>query len=324
MTIRHNHAVSIPRQISESLRAPMILVALLIASPVVQAQPNNPAESEAAKLQPAEGTSAVELLQDARQRLGEYRTLKATISEAIEFGPRRFKAKGVYLQGAGERVRVDVSVAIGKNKGRLLQVSEGDVLWTVYDIGETPKITRRDVKQILAAAKNPSTKAMLAQDLGLGGLPALLAAIEQSMEFEQPLKTRIDGRDFFVLQGQWKAAILEQFKAQQTQHGPPSAEQQPLPPQVPERVRVYLDAESLFPYRIRYLKNSPSPGVEPSPLLTLDFSDIVVNASLDPSEFDPPDFGDAEVVDLTNAYVQKLQATTPSAPSQTPSPAPQP
>lgn len=316
MTIRHNSPSVFRSRAEKPLRALVMLAAVVGASSNVQSQPETPANSESATLQPVEGASATKFLQDARTRLEEYRTLQAKVSETIEFGPRRFQAKGTYLQGAGERVRLDVSVSLGANKGRLLQVSEGDVLWTVYDIGEVPKITRRDVKQILAAAQNPNTKAMLAQDLGLGGLPALLAAVEQSMDFEQPLKTKIDGRDFIVLQGQWNAVIAEQFKSQLAQIGQATGGQASLPPQVPDRVRIYLDAESLFPYRIRYLKDSPAPGVEPSPLLTLDFSEIVANTSINPSEFrySPPE--GAEVADLTKMYVQQLQAAAATPPAQ--------
>lgn len=317
MTIRHNSPSPFRRRAEKPLRALVILAAVVGASSNVQSQPETPANSEAGTLQPVEGTSAIDFLQDARTRLSEYRTLQAKISETIEFGPRRFQAKGSYLQGAGNRVNLDVSVTLGENSGRLRQISEGDVLWTVYDIGEIPKITRRDVKQILAAAQNANTRAMLAQDLGLGGLPALLAAVEQSMDFEQPLKTQIDGRDFIVLQGQWNAAIAEQFKAQLAQVGQMTGGQASLPPQVPDRVRIYLDAESLFPYRIRYLKDSPAPGMEPAPLLTLDFSEIVANASLNPSDFrySPPE--GAEVADLTRMYVQQLQAAA-AAPAQQP------
>lgn len=322
MIIRHSRQSSSRRQNPSILRALSFCLAAGTGLSAIAQAPQETAQAPRAPIAPAEvevaeGLDAATLLKQSRETLAGYRTLKAHMTETVEFGPRRLKAEGQYLQGPDNRLRIELNVSIGGNKGTLLQISEGDKLWTVYDIGPTPRITRRDVDQILAAAKNDQSKAAISAELGLGGLSALLTAIEQSMQFEQPLKTQIDGRDFYVLEGTWKLAIAQQFQRQAAQQQPdPTDEPQPLPAHVPDLVRLYLDAESLFPYRIRYLKRGAT-GEAPLPLLTIDFRDIVVNASLDPNEFRYSAPKDADVRDVTRLYL-------PQSPPGQPEPAPTP
>jgi outer membrane lipoprotein-sorting protein len=338
MTPRHNRFGGFRRHDRPVLRTLSIAAALLLALSGLAAQdaaaPDQPAAQVAAPadqaavpaapadvVAPAPDAPAPDALMDqSREKLAGYKSLKAKMVETIDFGAnRRFKADGLYLQSAGNKVRVDLAIEVGKNKGHLLQVSEGDVLWTVYDTGQTPKVTRRDVRQILAAAKGADGKSAVLAELGLGGLPALLAAIEQSIDFKPALAATIEGRKFYVLEGVWKPAFRTQFEAQvqQASEGPKS-----LPAQIPDMVRVYLDAETFFPYRIRYLKLPPAAGEEPRPLLTLDFRDIVVNAPIDPEEFRYTAPKDAAVADLTSIYVNQLQPGAAAAPAASPPAAP--
>jgi outer membrane lipoprotein-sorting protein len=329
MTNRQSPQRRSPRHIPSILRALGIGLAASLPLAASAQEPQQPAAQtpqqpavEPADLQPVADTDAAILLEKSRETLGGYRTLKAHMTETVEFGPRRMKAEGTYLQGPDHRLRIELEVAIGENKGTLLQISEGDVLWTVYDAGPTPRITRRDVNQILAVAKNDQAKAAMSAELGLGGLSSLLTAVEQSMQFEQPLATKIDGRDFYVLEGTWKPAIAKQFQQQANNLPNPTTEQRPLPAHIPDLVRLYLDAETHFPYRIRYLKRGGAAGQPPVPLLTIDFRDIVVNASLDPNEFRYSAPKDAEVRDVTNLYVPQTPAgqaappVSPLAPTQ--------
>src|SRR5690606_31181575 len=73
---------------------------LLLVAVAGRAQEIDPT---AASAPPATESPSVQLLQDAREKLSSYRTLKAKIVETVEFGPRRFRAEGEYLQGLGNR-----------------------------------------------------------------------------------------------------------------------------------------------------------------------------------------------------------------------------
>lgn len=338
MTNRHSRHIAHGRYILKVLGLPSVAVLAVFSLVATAQEPSktpsdaasnganaaatNPA-TEPATVTPAPETDAATLLQESRDTLAGYRTLTARMSEVVEFGPRRLKADGRYLQGAGNRVRIELEIAVGANKGSLLQVSDGDILYTVYGTGPTPRITRRDVKQILAAAKGPQAKSMISAELGLGGLPALLAAIEQTMDFGPVQKTAIENREFFVLEGVWKAALAQQFQQQAQQLPTPTTEPRPLPSHIPDMVRLYLDAETRFPYRVRYLKKSTAAGVAPVPILTIDFSDIVVNASLDPIEFRYSAPQDVQVNDITQMYLQQIQGGQPAAPAGPPVAPPQ-
>ncbi|MGC1272287.1 MAG: hypothetical protein WBC44_01165 [Planctomycetaceae bacterium] len=324
MTNRHIPDSADRRHFPQILRWLSFSAAVLVAAQAGygQEQSSDPAggQSEATSGNP----EASVLLRQSRDNLSGYRTLKAKMVETAEFGPRRFKAEGVYLQGVDHRVRVDVDVSIGENKGRLLQVSDGEVLWTIYDVGPKLRITRRDVNQILAATDGAQAKATELAELGLGGLPALLASIERSNDFQPTQTATIEGRKFYVLQGVWKPEVRQQFQAKAQLLPAPTTEPRPLPPHVPDLIRVYLDSETLFPYRIRYLKQiEAAPGAEPAPILTLDFRDIVVNASLDPSEFRYTPPAEAEVADITSFYLQKIKDTAGNAPASSTGNAPQ-
>ena len=89
------------------------------ASPAAEASPaaNSPAQVTAEPI--ADGRTAIELLRAARLQLRDYRTLKAKVVELIEFGPRRFKAEGVYLQGRDNRLRLDLAGRIFQPHGQI-------------------------------------------------------------------------------------------------------------------------------------------------------------------------------------------------------------
>ena len=121
-----------------------------------------------------------ELIEAARKRLVGYKSIKARLVEAVALGDRRFRASGSYLQGTNLKLRLEYQVTVGATEASLLEVCDGYVLWSRHTIAGRPRITRRDVRQILnaATATPKSMEAMLIAELGLGGLPALMASIQ--------------------------------------------------------------------------------------------------------------------------------------------------
>jgi hypothetical protein len=137
----------------------------------------------------------------------------------------------------------------------------------------------------------------LLSELGLGGLPALLASLERSFDFvPKPGKT-VDGEPFSILEGGWNAEYLDRLKRQ----SPVAGE---LPSYVPDRVRIYFDS-NLFPRRILYLKQIPNRTTY-RPMVTVDFKDVVLNAQVNQDDFNyiPPDSVTPE--DVTQYYLQQL------------------
>ncbi|HUG90906.1 MAG TPA: hypothetical protein VML55_08740 [Planctomycetaceae bacterium] len=240
------------------------------------------------------------LLQQARDNLIN-KPLEASLAEDILIGRGRFKATGRYVQGPNLKLRLEFTVKVGKTEGTLLEVCDGQILWTHQKIGERPRITRRDVREILDAASQAGhiDDNLITAELGLGGLPALLASIERNMVLEAPREETIDGQTVHVIEGGWTEEFLKRYSA--TGEAP-----QELPGNVPERVQIYLDGE-LYPRRIVYRKKVPGRDFD-VPLLTLDIKDIRVNAPVSDREFVfEPERG-VFVEDITRQYTERLRA----------------
>jgi outer membrane lipoprotein-sorting protein len=290
--------------------AAVLGTALLIAAPLV-AQPQDavPQETAEPKQEPRD------VLERARENLIGLKSVRATILETVSIGDRRFRATGSYLQGTDMRLRLEYTVKAGSAEGSLLEVCDGTILWSRQTIGDQTRLTRRDVRQILNAAASGGNVAenILIAELGLGGLPALLASLERSMTFDEIERQEIDAISFVIIGGTWNSEFRQRFQA-----SPASPGSDQLPDLVPDRVRIYFDAETLFPRRIQYLKAPTDTELE-HPLVALDFTDVELDAPVSASEFqfEPPDNVYAE--DVTNKYIEKLN---PAAASSAPAPGP--
>lgn len=252
------------------------------------------------KKNPAQATA---LLKRAREKLLSYSSIRAHITETVNIGPKSFVISGNYLQGNDLKLKLNFQVQShkkdGKPVGTLLEICDGQVLWTEHTIKGNSRVTRRDVKAIMRQAElNPKSRPnMLVASLGLGGLPGLLAAIQKSMAFQSVAEITVNGKTLTVLNGRWNDQFLAQLKG-----GAANAAVQ-LPHYVPDAIRIYLDPESLFPRRIVYLKNNNNTLES---IVTLNFSKVILNAPIDKAEFayEPPD--GVFPADVTNQYLKQL------------------
>lgn len=263
-------------------------------------KPENAPKERSADAPGAESPEAKTALDQARQRLLRYQSIKAKLTETVALSSRRFTVDGSYLQGSGAdlKLRLDFQVKLGDTEGSVLEVCDGQVLWTRHHIGEEVRISRRDVRQILkAAADNGYTDNLVTVDLGFGGLPGLFASIEQSMQFDQFKEDTADGHKLIVIEGGWRPNMLKGWQGNN-----PKA---PLPDYVPSRVRIYFDRESLFPRRILYLSRNAEQRLRP--MVSLDFTEIETDIAIPASKFKfvPPDgvFPD----DLTPKFLEQIK-----------------
>ena len=294
-----------------------------------QPSPPSPAASSAAAKvvgNPTSPTSAptaplpsdpLVMLRIARERLtgnrekqspNDVQSIRARIVERVSISGRKFRLEGSYLQGTDLRLRLELTVipetTEGRVEGSLMEVCNGTILWTRYQVGQQTRITRRDVSQILNASKTNGQINLSTVELGLGGLPALLASLDRWMRFDSVTQEEIIGKNgtkkFTVLSGAWKEACLKDLLLKMSK--------QHLPEHVPDSVRVYLEPESLFPRRIAFMKRH---GSQNEALVELDLFDIVLNGPLDEHQFEyaPPD--GARPVDVTTEYLQQLQSAAP-------------
>jgi hypothetical protein len=281
--------------------------------------------------QRARPMTAATVLKRARDALTRHGSIKARVVEQISIMERSYKAEGRYLQKAlkpGDwHMRLELVAKLGEAEGSLLEVCNGTILWTRTEIDpggarrkdskdrKEVQITRRNVAQILDAARksgdfSEQTETSLLTSFGLGGLPALLAAIERDMKLGAVKEETLHDRPVYLVQGTWTEAMAARLR-RPTQPGVPGL----MPPHVPDQVRVYLDKETGFPYRFVYLKKLPSREVM-KPMLTLDFVEVAINESIDSAEFEyePPE--GAQPIELTNSFIEQFapQGTKSAAP----------
>lgn len=259
----------------------------------------------------------------ARDLLSRHTSVQARLVETVNILNRSFKAEGRYLQGNiganDQRLRLELTLKIARSQGSILEICDGDVLWSRYDIGDKenkkerkePMITRRNVTQILDAARRKGENAdnKLVADLSRGGLPALLASLERFMEFHSVKSGTFRDRPVNVVHGTWAANFLAMMKDKSQPENSGL-----LPSFVPDRVEVFLDTQTGFPLRIEYFKRQGTGDVF-RPQLTLDFLDVVLDQPLDKSEFVfiPPDR--QQPVEVTPSYLSQLvPPDVPAAP----------
>ena len=246
------------------------------------------------------GASAQVTLESARDRLISYRSVQSQMIETVDLGLRRFRMEGSYLQGTDLKLRLEYDLQIGNTEAHLVEVCDGQILWTHQKIGTEERVTRRNVRQILTAASSAgkTPQNLLTAELGLGGLPGLLAGIQKSVQLEKQWEQDVNEQTFVVIEGGWKKSFRSKFL------GPDADQEQPLPTFVPDQVRIYFEQESLFPRRILYLKRSED-GTR-RPMVTLDFVEVRWDVELaeDAFNYTPPEKVARQ--DVTQAYINRF------------------
>lgn len=237
------------------------------------------------------------------------RLFRANIVQRLTFSDRTLEAKGKILRGEKLRLRLEFEIQTGGTVGKLLQVSNGDKLWTERRINDVTRLTVQDVREILdkAGVKTSEVhpKNLIVAEMGLGGITSLLASLERTMNFGKPEKVVVDGEELYRVDGEWNENFTAQMKGNpQLARG--------LPEYVPDGARVYFDNDD-FPRRIQYLKKQPNIDAM-RPLVTLDFMDVewLTDADVNPKEFEysPPERVYPE--DVTKNYVDLLQGGSPA------------
>jgi hypothetical protein len=234
-------------------------------------------------------------------------TYRADIDEDVHIGGRSFTAKGKYWKGTGRRFRLELNMVVGEGKNaakaRMLQVCDGEVLMTEQVMGTRKRYTRRNVKQILAAAAaaQQAPANTLLSEFGLGGMSGLVASLEQTMVFDTRTSIPTRGKQAIQIEGTWNQQYATHWAnwSQQTR-------QQQLPAHVPERVRVLVDSD-YYVRKIDYLRRGAD-GKSFTPLLSLSFRNIELNPKLDEKKLFQyvPEPG-VYVEDTTAQYLQIFQ-----------------
>ncbi len=244
----------------------------------------------------AQTSKPADYLKTAQQKLGQYRSIRAEITELVGLTDPPYKMTGTYL-AAGLKLRLHFQAKLPSGAtGQLIEICDGDRLWGLTELPGSKRVTRRDIRQILAAveASKMRPERAAAVDLALGGLPALLTSVQRTMDFDGMKEETIDGRPVVIVQGKWNEEWLGKLADKQGE----------LPPHIPHALRLYFAADTAFPERLLYLKQQPNKKYKP--LLDLQFRNVVLDGPVDDREFDftPPE--DVEPEDVTRQYLDQL------------------
>jgi len=304
-----------------------------VQDPAASAAAAVPAAQEAAAA-PAL-PSAEDVLNQARTRLEGLDSLTCELQQTASMAGIRLVAKGTYTEASGNRVYLAYQIfpmspmkaadgqAMGleapalefkpeETRGELLQVSDGNVVYTQWKNGESVRVNRRNLRDIQdAAAAVPGYEAnSVAMDLGVGGMRSLLSRLQASMTFVPVKQVKAGDRSLLEVTGRWSDRVRKEvFQL-------PEGTFVDSRPHVPEYVRVYVDQETMLLRRIQFLKHSLDATQKMArPLLTLDLRNLKVNEPVDPALFSytPPEKTPAE--DQTEAVIKAIKASIEPAPA---------
>lgn len=274
-----------------------ILCILLFLTSGAAARSESPADAPDAKSDSAE--SAQETFRKSLATVVMRQSIQAKLQELVQIGEQPLRMTGLYQEHGG-KTRLELQVRLmGDAKGSLLEVSDGEILWSQTEFRDTKQVTLRNLKQIAAAlAEQPDSRQPGGPpELGLGGLSGLMNSLDRTMQFDQ-LREETDGDvKLLVVQGKWKPDYVSRLKKN------PDDE---LPAYIPDMLRIYFDAETLFPRRFLYLKRLPEKTTY-RPIVRLEFQDVQLDQPVDDAAFQytPPE--DLVPDDITKQYIDQLK-----------------
>ena len=256
----------------------------------------------------ASESAAVQTLDQARRQLLGRRSLRATLVQRVDFAGRRFESSGDYLAGDYPRMRMRLRSNLRGQSLDFLAVCDGQVLWTVRSLHLTPvgtpedpetvdrQVARYDIDRLLAREGGPGSLAQqLRMGLAVGGLPALLAGLQESFDWAELVAVEGQVR----MTGRWKPGALER-------HG--VAGKTPLT--LPTLVELTLDQRTLVPLRVFYHRERRRDDgtTQRLPVLLLELQDITLDEPIaaDAFRYTPPE--DTAYEDRTKATLDTIDA----------------
>jgi hypothetical protein len=268
-----------------------------------------------------------ELVAQAAQRLASEKQISAELRYKVAAYGHELLGTGKYLQqGAGEDrlLRLDLRMQVGEKPATLLEIRGSELCWLRRDIPPAqPTLELLNLRQVRKALDStPASADEVLPNHGwiiLGGLPRLLASLQQNFQFAAPQPDEVqyqaaDGKSIerlpiWIVEGKWKRERLSAISNRQPE------KLGALPDQLPDRVELVLGRTSdqlpLFPFRITYRRTaapdpkSSAPPPAPRDVLTLEFFGVSATRPIDPREFiyQP---GEQYFRDITTESIQRL------------------
>jgi len=262
-------------------------------------------DPEERALQIREGNS---LLRQARLLLTHNTSpVSASVLQIIQTPEETFRGTGKYWQAVDARCRLHLEMEIGETKGRMLQVSNGQVIWMVRDIvspraweDRKLQIERVDLQRLADFAREAEITAQepnVAREMQ-GGLPGLLSTLESLMNFRLIKRVALNQEACIVLEGEWKTDLDQEFDSDFAANVYFTTR--------PDKVRLFIREGDLFPLRYFCLKKRPDKAGYYAQL-AMELTDVKRLTHVDPGIFNyrPPE--DEVPNDITHEYLTRLE-----------------
>jgi hypothetical protein len=210
------------------------------------------------------------------------------------------------------------------------QISDGRFLWLRQDLPGGVDLGRVDLKRLQRELADPppgNITPNMSAWMALGGLSKLLAGLETNFDFSDAQPTNLAGKEMLAVHGKWKTDRLAELVSSELA-GAPSGEARDmldhLPPQVPERVIVFLGRDDLLPHRVDYLcrRQQTKSNIQPrngssswTVIARLELYDVDAHAVIDPLQFVyRPDA--TRIEDRTGALIEALNRSAKPTPER--------
>lgn len=278
----------------------------------------------------AGGPSGDQLVQEVINRSLERRpNIAAKVRQLVRIGDEVLRGKGSYWQqGVGNlrRTRWELETTlVGADPAFVVQVYDGEYVWTDRKLPGTRKVTRVGMEAIRREANSQNGAGQGSGIAGFtdaaarGGLSQLVASLARCFTFSSPQPMQLGERTMLAVIGTWRPEQLErEWPGLSTK--PPEE----WPSHLPHHVLLYIDSSELFPYLIEYrgggdaaLVTDPH-GVFATrhPLALFEFLEVEYFGSTMPQslfQYAPPD---PSWHDVTSKVIEELRAAGTKGPAE--------
>jgi outer membrane lipoprotein-sorting protein len=272
-------------------------------------------------------TAAEQLIDEALAKITKLRSVSAELVGEVRPLKEKVMIKGRYLKGPEARVYFRLTAGgLPDTEGTTLQVCDGETLWDYRRVRDSQIYRKFSIKPICAPILerlnspdlDPKIKEQARTRMGLAGPETLLASLRRAMRFEHKEEGALDGKRVWILRG-----------SSRNRQGPDSRPvllNELLPPYIPSEASLYLGEDDGWPYKLVLMGRPASDPLathkagpdgrrmgslstleKPDPTrLTLEYTDVKLNAALLVEEFAFQAPSTAQVDDNTEVIVHML------------------
>jgi hypothetical protein len=264
------------------------------------------------------------LLRQAIFALESRHSISAEIGLQIDLFDKHLLGRGVYREdrsGLHPLVRLELKMPLGDAMGTLVQVCDGEYLWTYRQLHDDGKLTRVNLARVAKALEQEGETGELdsmGQIAALGGLPRMLRGLESAFHFDAShsdafhedsvQETVLHGVPVWRLCGRWKPDRLAKILPNKKD----ATRLDKLPPHLPDRVVLMLGKQDLFPYRIEYRRGGGRDGRPESPpgrtIVAVQLLNVSLNVPIDPAMFVYRP-GAVTISDRTESFIKRLTSS---------------